>query len=109
MSSDEEGAAAPACPACRGAHRAHTCSRARPCARKRKRRPLAEIQLAFDHPGVRMKRGTCDACVDNGREIERLKKELASAQEDAAMYQRWWSELAELRLQVRRQSVCSCC
>ena len=108
MSSDEEGAAAPACPACRGAHRAHTCGRARPRnVSKRKRRPLSEIQLEFDHPGVRMKRGQCNKCVDKDREIERLKKELAGAQEDAALYRRWWSELVEPRLQVRRQSVCS--
>jgi hypothetical protein len=108
MSSDEEGAAAPACPACQGAHRAHTCSCAWPCnVSKRKRCPLSEIQLEFDHLGVRMKRGQCNKCVDKDREIERLKKELAGAQEDVALYQRWWSELVELRLQVRRQSVCS--
>jgi hypothetical protein len=83
MSSDEEEVAAPACQACQGAHRAHTCGRARP--RKRKRRPLSEIQLEFDHPGVRMKRGQCNKCVDKEREIERLKKELAGAQEDAAL------------------------
>ena len=105
MSSDEEEVAAPACLACQGAHRAHTCGRARP--HKRKRRPLSEIQLEFDHPGVRMKRGQCNKCVDKDREIERLKKELAGAQEDAALYRRWWSELVEPRLQVRRQSVCS--
>ena len=101
MSSGEEGVAAPACQACRGAHRAHTCGRAVP--HKRKRRPMAEIQLKFDHPGVRMKRGACDACVDKDMEIERLKMELAGAREDAARYRDWW--LGEST--VRCQSVCS--
>jgi hypothetical protein len=92
----EVGAGATDCVGCRpGSHKAHTCGKARP--RGGCKRPALQAltrNLDFDHPGRRMRRNSCNMCLDKDQQlaqkdeiIAELKRERNEAQRLVALYE----------------------
>ena len=54
---------------CPGSHKAHTCGKARPRSCKRPAMQALNRDLEFDHPGQRMRRNSCNKCLDKDQQL----------------------------------------